>query len=257
MLNLINEDFNMSDKTKEEIESQEANAGEENSLSIPNKPTASPIKNIQLAALSKLNEWQLADEFDRLEGDYQLVKWRIASLIKEKFKSSTLYGQFLQELRDKCPDHPLCMIGTATLRRYYKADKTCIQLNIENLKTVGLSPTIIYELGELKSKEKLEEIYNKIKNENAVTGTPKRKKKGDILASFQKNATVEDVKNLIKQADSIEGVIIPHSEGMVNDVIDEQKNKDEIVEKVLEFINSFAISVSDKRSVLESVLEKL
>lgn len=250
--------LNMSAKTAEEIDSQKANTGAEKSLSIPDKPTASPIKNIQLSALSKLNEWQLADEFERLEGDYHLVKWRIASLIKGKLKSNTVYGQFLQELRDKYPDHPLCTIGTATLRRYYKADETCKQLSIENLKTVGISPTVIYELGELKNKEKLEDIFNQIKNENALTGTSKKKKKDAILESFKKNVTVEDVKRLIKQADSIDGEVIrPPSEGIVSEVIDEQQNKDEIVGKVLGFINSFAISVSDKRSVLEAVLEKL
>ena len=272
----------MSIKTKEEIEARKAGVqnineyeefkkGAEKDLPLSNKSTASSIEKTQLSELSKLDEWQLADKFEQLDGDYHLLKWNIASLIKGKFKSDKLYGQFLQELRDRYPSHPLCMIKTATLRRYYKAAEICNTLKILNLKAVGLSPTIIYELGELKNKEKLEDIYNQIKNENPLSS--KKKKKDAILEVFQKNPKVQDVQRLIKQADSIDGEVIhpllevldidngrlqsESSEIIVNDVINQQKINDEIVERVLDFINSFSISVLDKRLILDAVLLKL
>ena len=277
----------MSIKTKEEIEARKAGVqdineyqefkdGAEKDLPLPNKS----IEKTQLSELSKLDEWQLADKFEQLDSDYHLLKWNIAYLIKGKFKSDKLYGQFLQELRDRYPSHPLCMITTATLRRYYKAAEICNILKIDNLKAVGLSPTIIYELGELKNKEKLNGIYNQIKNE--TSGFSRKKKKGAILETFKKNPKVQDVQRLIKQADSIDGEVINivdnendgeiihpllevldsddgrlQSEVIVNDVIDQQKANDEIVEKVLGFINSFSISILEKKLILEAVLNKL
>jgi len=236
------------------------------------------VKLLSSSALSKLNEWELADKFEKIDGDYHLLKWKIASLIKGKFKSDKLYGQFLQELRDTHPSHPLCTIKTATLRRYYKAAEICDILKIDNLKAVGLSPTMIYELGELKNKDKLNEIYEQIKNENVVSSSKsKKKKKAEILEVLQKNAKVEDVKRLIKLADSIDGEVIEStidgqsslvidaedhevlevdSDDIEND-IDHQKTNDEIIDLILNLINEYQISISDKRLILTSVLDRL
>lgn len=237
-------------------------------------PSNKYVEKTRLSELSKLNEWQLADKFEQLDSDYHLLKWRIAFLIKEKFKSSKLYGQFLQDLRDKHPSHPLCMIKTATLRRYYKAAEICDTLKIENLKSVGLSPTIIYELGELKNKEKLEEIYNRIKNDNPIVKS-KNRSKDSILNSYQKNVRVQDVQLLIKQIDSIDGEVIKStvSDGIIDgevildkfdsdnesllELIDEQNTNNEIINKVFDFINSFSISITEKKTVLAAVLARL
>ena len=237
-------------------------------------PSNKSVEKTQLSELSKLNEWQLADKFEQLDSDYHLLKWRIAFLIKGKFKSSKLYGQFLQDLRDKHPSHPLCMIKTATLRRYYKAAEICDTLKIENLKSVGLSPTIIYELGELKNKEKLEEIYNRIKNDNPIVKS-KNRSKDSILNSYQKNVRVQDVQLLIKQIDSIDGEVIKStvSDDIIDgevildkfdsdnesllELIDEQNTSNEIIDKVFDFINSFSISITEKKTVLAAVLARL
>jgi len=238
------------------------------------------------SVLNKLNAWELADKFEKVDGDYHLLKWRIVLLIKKKFKSDKLYGQFLQELRDKYPTHPLCTIKTSTLRRYYKAAEICNTLKIDNLKVVGLSPTVIYELGELKNEDKLNDIFQKIKNENVITGKPKKKKKGDVLEEVKKNVSVGYVQLLIKQADSIEGEVIQNPiqinvdenelppadfEHIANDtqamyeVINEHninlslepKTNEEIIDLVLHFLDGFSISITDKKSILKSAMKKL
>ena len=52
-----------------------------------------------------LNE--LVDKLSQLEGDYIFIKWKLAMLISDKFKSKKEFGQFLQEFKIANPNHPL------------------------------------------------------------------------------------------------------------------------------------------------------
>jgi hypothetical protein len=131
----------------------------------------------------------LVDKLSQLEGDYIFFKWKLAMLISDKFNSKKEFGQFLQEFKIANPNHSLCTINQSTLYRYARAARFCDRFKIYDLKEIGISPTAIYELSEIKNKPVVDDRFiRNIKN---------------------KNLHVSEIKQLIYQAQSISGELIP------------------------------------------------
>ncbi len=142
-------------------------------------------------SLRKLTISELVDKWGQLEGDYILLKWKLAMLISDKFKSKIEFGQFLQELRGSKPNHPLCTIKQSTFYRYTRAAKFCDKFKIYDLKDAGISPTAIYDLSEIANEPVVDYKF--------------------IINIKNKNLPVSEIKRLIYQAHSITGELIPTS----------------------------------------------
>lgn len=152
----------------------------------------SEITNIAVEStqtLRRLTVDQLVDKWDQLEDDYILLKWKLAMLISDKFKSKIEFGQFLQELRITNPNHALCVITQQTLNRYAHAARFCDRFGIYDLKAIRISPTAIYQL-------------SKPANEAIVD-------KQFIDKIKKKSLPVAEVERLIYQAHSITGSVVP------------------------------------------------
>ena len=123
------------------------------------------------------------------EGDYILLKWKLVMLISDSFKSKRELGQFLQGFRITNPNHPLCTIKSSSFYRYARAAKFCEKFKIYDLKEMGISPTVIYDLSEKTNEAVVDyKFISNIKN---------------------KNLPVSEIKLLIYQAHSIAGELIP------------------------------------------------
>jgi len=121
--------------------------------SATKEPSKKPKKEIELLNPSKLDgklkslsKEGLADVWKQLDNFSIIVKWKIARLLKDKFKSTKAYGAFLEKLRNDKPDHALCLVTQPTLNRYATAAKFCEDFNIEDAQAISIGPTIVYEL---------------------------------------------------------------------------------------------------------------
>jgi hypothetical protein len=171
-----------------QLEARDAQIEAEGGFEVQRKEVAG-IDVLSTKTLRKLTVSELVDKWNQLEGDYIFLKWKLAMLISDKFKSKIEFGQFLQELRITNPNHPLCTIKQSTFYRYTRAARFCDRFKIYNLKEIGISPTAIYDLSEITNEPVVDYIFiRKIKN---------------------KNLPVSEIKRLIYQAHSITGELIP------------------------------------------------
>ena len=171
-----------------QLEARDAQIEAEGGFEVQRKEVVG-IDVLSTKTLRKLTVNELVDKWNQLEGDYILLKWKLAMLISDKFKSKIEFGQFLQELRITNPNHPLCTIKQSTFYRYTRAAKFCDKFRIFDLKEIGISPTAIYDLSEITNKPVVDyRFIRNIKN---------------------KNLPVSEIKRLIYQAHSIAGELIP------------------------------------------------
>jgi hypothetical protein len=171
-----------------QLEARDAQIEAEGGFEVQRKEVTG-IDVLSTKTLQKLTVNELVDKWNQLEGDYILLKWKLAMLISDKFKSKIEFGQFLQELRITNPNHPLCTIKQSTFYRYTRAARFCDRFKIYDLKEIGISPTAIYDLSE-------------ITNESVVNYRFIRNIKN-------KNLPVSEIKRLIYQAHSITGELMP------------------------------------------------
>jgi len=141
-----------------------------------------------IRTLRDLSIDQLLDKWEHLDNDVLSIKWRLAMLISDKFKdkSKNAFGDFLRNLRESRPDLAFCKVNNSTLFRYARAARFCEKYRITNLNEAGISPSAIYALSTVENEKIVDERFFKkhIKNQNL---------------------SVDEVKRLICQADSIEG----------------------------------------------------
>lgn len=154
--------------------------------SATKEPSKKPKKEIELLNPSKLDgklkslsKEGLADAWEQLDNFSIIVKWKIARLLKDKFKSTKAYGAFLEKLRNDKPDHALCLVTQPTLNRYATAAKFCEDFNIEDAQAISIGPTIVYELAKPANRKT---VTQEFLEENV----------------FNQTLTVESVKQLFK-----------------------------------------------------------
>ena len=177
----------MINNIKEKLETRDAQIETERVFEVQHKEVAGTDFSTQ--ALQELTVNELVDKWNQLEDDYILLKWKLARLISDKFTSKKEFGQFLQQLRIANPNHALCTINQCTFYRYARAAMFCDKFKIYDLNKVGISPTSIYELSEIKNETVVDDIFvGIIKNQNLP---------------------VSEIKRLICQAHSIRGEVIP------------------------------------------------
>jgi len=140
----------MIDNKIEQLETRDAHIVIEGEFEVQHKEVAGI--DVSTQALQELTVNELADKWNQLEDDYILLKWKLVRLISDKFTSKKEFGHFLQQLRIANPNNALCMINQCTFYRYARAAWFCDKFKISDLKEIGISPTSIYELSEVKKR---------------------------------------------------------------------------------------------------------
>jgi hypothetical protein len=247
-----------------QLEARDARIEAEGGFEIQRREVAG-IEPVSTQALQKLTVNELVDKWSRLEGDYLLLKWKLAMLISDKFKSKIEFGQFLQELRMTDSNHPLCTIKQSTFYRYTRAARFCDKFKIHDLKETGISPTAIYDLSELSNESVVDYKF--------------------IRHIKKKNLPVAEIKRLIYQAHSITGELVPAVEeapaadfeqleatpipaveergapqqptGQAEAIDAEPPSADSMAQAVLTMLDGFNISLTEKLTVLKAAAEKI
>jgi hypothetical protein len=172
-------------KSRKELEElKDSVAPEDNVIAMSPKKPAQQL-DIFMPDLKRLNlhqleerlvdlDWQYADRQDVLNRQYMLIKWRICMLIRDKFKSDKLLGQYFNEFREKNPGHPLSVCSQQTFNKWVNAARFCEEHKITDLNTVKLYPESIYALSAPKHKDISEEVYKEVRKKNIPAVEVKR-----------------------------------------------------------------------------------
>jgi hypothetical protein len=139
--------------------------------------------------LKKLTLDELVDRMETINHQYTLMTWKICLRIREHFKSDKLMGQFLNELREKNPYHPLSLSSQQILNRRVQAARFCERMRIDNIHKTGLDKTGIYYLAAPRNAAVAGKVYTEIKRMKLAD-------RGEKLSN-------DDVLRMIEQARSI------------------------------------------------------
>jgi hypothetical protein len=183
-------------KTKEQlIQELKTGADGEDDLSLS-------IRKINLMT----NE-DIVDRIIQIDNQATIMKWRMWWVIRQRFESDKLFGQWIEEFRGDAT-RTLCPSSTKEIYRAYTAGKFCEFYEINNLSIVGVSQTVIYELSRPVNEAIAGEVFNAVK--------------------FQRTP-VHEVKRLLEQARSIDPVhpaVFEMESGERTNDIDKESNID-------------------------------
>jgi hypothetical protein len=273
----------MIDNKIEQLETRDAQIETERVFEVLHKEVAETDFSTQ--ALQELTVNELVDKWNQLEGDYLLLKWKLARLISDKFKSKKEFGQFLQQLRIANPYHSLCTINQCTFYRYARAAWFCDKFKISDLKEIGISPTSIYELCEVKNETVVDDIFvGDIKNKNlpvseikrlicqvhSITGeqisepkesteSPEMDMPTQDFDNFEViNVETQTICNLIEgQGGEIQPVKLTSQSVEIHVEPTEQLTEEAMVKEFLNMVERFNLTYRGKINLLKVILEKI
>jgi hypothetical protein len=119
------------------------------------------IDELSIRIFGELPLDDLVDKWAQLEGDYIFLKWQLAKLIADKFKSKIKFGKFLQAFKTNKPNHAFCTINQSTFYRYAHAASFCNKFRIYDLRKAGILPSAIYALSKIKHQKVVNQTFLK------------------------------------------------------------------------------------------------
>jgi hypothetical protein len=153
------------------------------------------------SGLNKMSNDDLINRLIQIDNQATLMKWRIWWVLRQRYESNILFGKFIEELGEDSI-RALCPNNTREIHRSHTAGKFCELHGINDLSTIGLSQTVIYELSRPVNESIAGEVFKIIKNQKTQ---------------------VKEVKRLLDKARSIEPDVLGRDNKMV-DVSDKEPN---------------------------------
>ena len=138
---------------------------------------------LSLNGLKFLSNDELLGRYIQIDNGAARTKWHICYLLRQRFDSDKLFGQYIEAFRDSTGT--LCPSNRKDLYRSWRAGKFCETYGINNLEDFKLSKTVIYELSQVANEDVASKVFDAIKNQDEP-------------------ASVQDVRRLLEQARSIE-----------------------------------------------------
>jgi hypothetical protein len=129
--------------------------------------------------LKKLSNDELIDRLEQVDNQAMLMRWRILWVLRQRFPSDRLFGQYIAELR---ATRAICAGSHQEVNRALHAGRFCERHQITDLNSTGLLQSAVYVLSRPANEYVADEVYKKIKN---------------------KNVQVKDVERYIEQAKAV------------------------------------------------------
>jgi len=139
---------------------------------------------LSLNGLKFLSNDELLGRYIQIDNGATRTKWHICWLLRQRFDSDKLFGQYIEEFRDSTGT--LCPSNRKDLYRSWRAGKFCETYGINSLEDFKLSKTVVYELSQAANEDVAGSVFDFIKNQDV-------------------SVSVQEVRRLLEQAQSIEG----------------------------------------------------
>ncbi len=118
------------------------------------------------ADLQSFDVWELADKLESIDNQSLMWKWMIAMHIRDHYPNDTEFGQFIKQLREKNPHHPLVTVTQQHRHKFIQAARLCQRLKITDINAMGISPTVFYKIAARKNDDYAERLYHALKKKN-------------------------------------------------------------------------------------------
>jgi hypothetical protein len=146
--------------------------------------------SLSVDKINLMTNEDIVDRIIQIDNQATIMKWRMWWVIRQRFESDKLLGQWIEEFR-LSSTHALCVGSQQDIHRSHTAGKFCELHGVNDLSIVGVSQTVIYELSRPVNEAIAGEVFNAVK--------------------FQRTP-VHEVKRLLEQARSIDPDVIEVSE---------------------------------------------
>jgi hypothetical protein len=113
--------------------------------------------------LKKLSNDELINRMEQVDNQAILMRWRILWVLRQRFPSDRLFGQYIAELKATRAN---CAGSHQEINRALHAGRFCARHRITDLNSVGLLQSSIYVLSRPANEYVADEVYKKIKNKN-------------------------------------------------------------------------------------------
>ena len=148
-----------------------------------------------LGDLQDMDVEQLTDRWESIENQSKVMIWLIAYHLRERFASNIKFGNYIQELRQRNPYHPLCVNAQSSINRFIHAGRFALKHKITDVDKVGISPTVLYKLSSPVNENVADSVYKEIRSKNPAVAEVDRlimQKKSLILGSSHVAETFMD-----------------------------------------------------------------
>ena len=102
--------------------------------------------NIPTRQLDQMNSDDLMDKAFQIDERATIMFWKIMWIVRQRFDSDTLFGRYVEEYRNNSA-RTLCLSNSKEIYRAWIAGKFCETYGIDDISSIGLTKTAIYELG--------------------------------------------------------------------------------------------------------------
>jgi len=153
----------------------------------PNFTTSADSTNaltLSINQLSQMSNDDLMDRASQIDEQATLMTWKILWIIRQRFESDKLFGQYVEEYRANST-HGNSVGSQQAVNTAWLAGKFCETYKINNLSAVGVSKSVVYELSRPMNEEISGEVFKTIK-------------------ARKEHITFYEVKRLLNQARSID-----------------------------------------------------
>lgn len=96
--------------------------------------------------LKTLSLDELVNRFETINAQSKFMMWMVLLHIRNYFPSDIKYGQYLNDLRDKYPGHPICECSQQNRFRYVAAARFMLRHKVTDIAKLGIGISAIYEL---------------------------------------------------------------------------------------------------------------
>lgn len=147
-----------------------------------------------VSGLSQLSNDDLISRLVQIDNQATLMKWRIFWILRQRYDSDTLFGQYIAELRSHSTQ-TLCFGSQMDTYRTWTAGRFCETYEINDLSDILISQTAIYELSRPVNEAVAGDIFNAIKYQKVPVYEVKR------LLEQARSTTIEEFENDLESSD--------------------------------------------------------
>lgn len=184
---------------------------------------------LSLNGLKFLSNDDLLGRYIQIDNGATRTKWHICWLLRQRFDSDKLFGQYIEEFRDSTGT--LCPSNRKDLYRSWRAGKFCETYGINSLEDFNLSKTVVYELSQAANEDVTGGVFDSIKNKDMPV-------------------SVQEVRRLLEQARSIEAKGNIQADGKLSHSMELDKT-DEVDSKTI--VIDYHIDIYHRKELIQEL----
>jgi len=199
---------------------------------------------LSLNELKHLSNEELLNRYIEIDNGAARAKWHICWLIRQRFDSDKLFGQFIEAFANSTAS--LCSSSRASIYRAWRAGKFCESNNINDIAEFKLSKTVIYELSAAANEDVATQVFEAIKERDTIISVQEAKRL--LMQARAIEVSVErQVEETEPNPDELDEIEVEHLP-----FYGEESESDRAIEKVVDVVRMYQDIIS-----IDALIRKL